>query len=240
MNLAEQLAEVPKTSQALADGAITPQHARMIAEAAEQASIDEAELLAAADREPTDLSGRTVRDHINGRIGDGLEELRKHQRAQRQVSFSRQAYGMYTLFGKFDPVAGSRIETALTAAANKLWRAEDAKNRFTPQQRLADALEMLVTRDDAGKAQDVDLLVIADYDTVAGPLRDARLADGTPLAPEELLRLACDATILPALFDPKSQPLWLGRGRGHASAGQGDPGQGAVSVAQARHVGLVG
>ena len=36
VKLAEQLAEVPGTSQALADGATTPQHARIIAEAAEQ------------------------------------------------------------------------------------------------------------------------------------------------------------------------------------------------------------
>ncbi len=136
------------------------------------------------------------------------------------MSFTRQSDGMYALFGKFDPVAGSRIETALTAAANQLWHAEDAKKRPTSQQRLADALEMLLTRDGAGKAQGVDLLVIADYDTVAEQLRDARFADGTPLAPEELLRLACDAAILPAQFDAKSQPLWLGRGRRHASSGQ--------------------
>ena len=224
VKLAGQLAAMPETSGALAEGAITPQHARIIAEAAEQAPIDEAELLAAAEHEPADLFGRTVRDHVNERIGDDLEERRRRQRAQREVSFGRRPDGMYALFGKFDPVAGSRIETALTAAANKLWHSEDPKNRPTPRQRLADALELLVTRTGAGKAQgaapDVTLLVIADYDTVAGRLRDAHLGDGTPLTPDELVRLACDAKILPALFDRKSQPLWLGRSRRHASAGQ--------------------
>ena len=34
---------------------------------------------------------------------------------------------MYKLFGRFDPVTGARIETALTAAANRLWHGEDAK-----------------------------------------------------------------------------------------------------------------
>ena len=90
-------------------------------------------MLAAAQREPVDLFGRTVRDHVNDRIGDDLEERRKRQRARRQVSFTRQSDGMYALFGRFDPVAGSRIETARSAAANKLWHAEDAKNRPTPQ-----------------------------------------------------------------------------------------------------------
>ena len=69
---------------------------------------------------------------------------------------------MYKLFGRFDPVAGARIETALAAAAKQLWHAEDAKRRATPAQRFADALGMLVTRKGTGKAQSTTLLVIAD------------------------------------------------------------------------------
>ena len=228
VELAAQLAEVPKTAGALAEGSITPQHARMIAEAAEQAPagapIDEAELLEAAEREPVDVFGNTVRGHVNARIGDDLEERRKRQRAQRRLSIKQQPDGMYELFGRFDPVTGSRIETALCAGANKLWHAEDPKNRATPQQRMADALELLVTRTGNAGAkstgQGVDLLVKADYDLVAGRLRDARLIDDTPLTPEEFVRLACDANILPALFDRKGEPLWLGRGKRHASARQ--------------------
>ena len=225
---AGRLAGVPTTARALAEGVITPQHARLIAEAAEQAPagapIDERQLLAAAEQEPADLFGRTVRDHLNSRSGDDLEERRKRQRAQRRLTFKQQPDGMFELFGRFDPVTGSRIETAITAAADRLWRAEDPKNRLTPQQRLADALELLVTRNGAGKgtggSQGVDLLVIADYDAVAGQLANPHLGDGTPLAAAELLRLACDANILPAIFDQKSQPLWLGRGKRHATAHQ--------------------
>ncbi len=231
VRFAGQLAKVPGAAGALSEGSITPQHARMIAEAAEQAPpaapIDEDELLAAAKREPVDVFGNTVRDHVNARIGDDIDERRRHQRSQRRLSFKRQPDGMFELFGRFDPLTGSRIETALAAAANKQWRAEDPKNRATPRQRMADALELLVTGNGAPgdaraktTAQGVDLLVIADYDTVAGRLRDARLVDGTPLSTEELVRLACDATILPALFNRKSEPLWLGRGKRHASARQ--------------------
>ena len=229
VRLAGQLANVPQTAGALAEGAITPQHARLIAEAAEQASptapIDEGELLAAAGREPADLFGRTVREHLNERSGDDLEGRRKRQRAQRRLTIKQQSDGMFELFGRFDPVSGSRIETAISAAADKLWRAEDPENRRTPQQRMADALETLVTDSSGegnakGAAPGVDLLVIVDYDTLAGQLANPRLADGTPLSAEELLRLACDAKILPAIFDQKGQPLWLGRGRRHASAAQ--------------------
>ncbi len=239
---AGQLAQVPKVAQALADGEITPQHARLIAEAAQQtptgAPIDEAELLAAAEQQPADLFGRTVRDHLNERDFDDLEERRKRQRSQRRLTWKRQPDGMFELFGRFDPVTGSRIETAITAAANKLWHAEDPKNRATAPQRLADALALLVTRSDGdgkkkGTTQGVDLLVIADYDILAGQLANPRLVDGTPLAAEELLRLACDANILPAIFDQKSRPLWLGRGRRHATKHQ-------RSVLAARDKGCVG
>ena len=239
---AGQLAAVPKVAQALAEGAITPQHARLIAEAAEQtpagAPIDEAELLAAAEQQPADLFGATVRDHVNERSGDDLEERRKRQRSQRRLTWKKQPDGMFELFGRFDPLTGSRIETAITAAANKLWHAEDPKRRPTAQQRLADALELLVTRrggdgNKQGTAQGVDLLVIADYDVLAGRLAKPRLVDGTPLSAAELLRLACDANIVPAIFDQKSRPLWLGRGRRHATKHQ-------RSVLAARDKGCIG
>ena len=224
---AGRLAQVPRTAQALAEGVITPEHARLIAEAAAAAPagapVDEQELLTAAGEQPADLFGATVRDHLNERSGDDLEERRKRQRAQRRLSFKQQPDGMFELFGRFDPLTGSRIETAITAAANKLWHAEDPRNRATAPQRLADALELLVARGGGktkGTAQGVDLLVIADYDILAGRLANPRLVDGTPLSAEELLRLACDAKILPAIFDQKGRPLWLGRGKRHATAHQ--------------------
>jgi len=235
VKLASQMAEVPATAEALDAGDITPRHARLIAEAAEaappEAPIDEEALLAAAGEQPADLFGRTVRGHLNELAGEDLVERRRRQRQRRELRWKQDPDGMYELVGRFDPVAGARIETALTATANKLWHAENPKNRATAKQRLADALELLVTcgghanpanANGAGQcaAQGVDLLVIADYDTVAGQLTNPRLGDGTPLSAEELLRLACDADILPAIFDRKGQPLWLGRGRRRVSAAQ--------------------
>ena len=234
VKLASRMAEVPATAEALDAGDITPRHARLIAEAAAaappEAPIDEEALLAAAGEQPADLFGRTVRGHLNELVGEDLAERRKRQRQRRELRWKQDPDGMYELFGRFDPVAGARIETALTATANKLWHAEDPKNRATAKQRLADALELLVTGGGEGNpadtangqsaAQGVDLLVIADYDTVAGQLTNPRLGDGTPLSAEELLRLACDANILLAIFDRKGQPLWLGRGRRQVSAAQ--------------------
>ena len=221
VQFAGRLADLPGTAGALAAGTITPHHARAIADAAAHTPVDEAVLLAAAEKEPADVFGHTVRDHVNERsAGEDLEERRRRQRAQREANIKRQSDGMYKLFGTFDPVAGARIEIALAAMANKVWHAEDARNRATPAQRYADALEALITRQGAGKPQRATLVIVADYDLVAGQLRDARLIDGTPLAPSELLQLALDANILPALFDTKGQPLWLGHEYRHANTAQ--------------------
>ena len=221
---AERLGQVPETARALAAGAITPQQARMIAEAAEQAPagkpIDEAELLEAATYQPVDVFGHTVRDHLNERSGDDIEERRRRQRAQRELTISKKSDGLYHLFGKFDPLAGSRIEAALDAVAKKLWHDEDPTNRATVPQRYADALELLATRAGSGKAQGTALVVIADYDSVSAQLRHARLIDGTPLAMSELVQLALEAKILPAIFDRKGQPLWLGRASRDANSAQ--------------------
>ena len=220
VKFAEVLERLPSTAEALLSGHITPQHARLIAEAAEKVAVDEEQLAAVAGQEHLDRFRRSVREHVNARIGDDLEARRRHQRSERELNIKQHPDGMYTLFGRFDPVAGNRIETAILSAADWLWHAEDPNRRPATTQRLADALELLVTQNGAGKAQGVDLLVIAEYDAVAGRLENPCLADGTPLAPDELLRLACDANVLPALFDVDGQPLWLGRGRRRATAGQ--------------------
>jgi len=216
VKLAGQLADLPDTAEALADGTITPRHAQMIADAADEAHVDEAELIAAAERQPTDTFGRTLRDHLDRRTAEAdLQERRRRQRAKREASISRQPDGMYKLFGRLDPVAGARVEAALAAAARKLRRAEDPNGRATVPQRFADALEMLVTRTGTGSGNDAKqattLVVVADYDAVAGQLNNPRLADGAPLTAGELVHLAREARILPAIFDANGQPLWLGR-----------------------------
>lgn len=224
VEFAERLADLPGTAEALSDGAITPQHARAIADASAHTPIDEAALLAAAEKEPADEFGRTVRDHVNERtVSEDLEEQRRRQRTRREANIKHESDGMYKLFGTFDPVAGARIETAIATMAKQIRHDEDPKGRATPAQRYADALEALITRQSTGangKPPRTTLLVIADYDTVAGQLDDPQLVDGTPLAPSEFLKIALEADILPALFGTKGQPLWLGRKYRHATTAQ--------------------
>ena len=171
-----------------------------------------------------DKFAATVRKHEQRRsTDDGVSKL-KHQRSRRFAKIRTDVEdGMTVLYGRFDPVTGARIETALSKKMSKLWHEEDPRNRATPGQRMADALEALITRPGAsedGKTQDVKLMLIADYDTVSQQLRNARLENGTPIPAAELRRLACDAQILPAIFRGPSQPLDLGKARRKASSTQ--------------------
>ena len=141
---------------------------------------------------------------------------------------------MMVLYGRFDPVTGARIETALAAKMRELWRAEDPGERISPGQRMADALEQLITGPrqgkDKGRAQDVKLLLIADYNTLNNQIENARLGDGTPIPASELRRLACDAQILPSVFAGRSQPMDLGQSRRTANGAQR-----AALIARDRH-----
>ena len=131
--------------------------------------------------------------------------------------------GMTVLHGRFDPITGAAIENVLSAKVNELWRNEDPANRVTPAQRMADALEALLTgqpQSNHGRPPVTKLLLIADYDIIHQELNNAHLPDGTPIPAGKLRQLACDAGVVPAIFAGPSQPLDLGRGRRRASITQ--------------------
>ncbi len=221
---ARELEKLPETSKGLRDGEIPYDNARILAGANQRGTIDEKELLDDARNQSPDKFAATVRKHEQQRsTDDGISKL-EHQRSQRFARIRTAIEdGMTVLYGRFDPITGARIETALSKKMNELWQEEDPQNRATPTQRMADALALLLTRPGGNKdgpSQDVRLLVIADYDAVSRQLQKARLENGTPIPAGELRRLACDAQILPAIFGGPSVPMDLGMARRKASPTQ--------------------
>ncbi|MFZ1438993.1 MAG: DUF222 domain-containing protein [Candidatus Microthrix subdominans] len=63
-------------------------------------------------------------------------------------------------------------------------------------------------------------MVIANLDALRQHLVGGSLPDGTPLSAEAVATLACDAEVLPAIFDTTGQPLWLGRSQRLATSAQ--------------------
>ena len=221
---ADELSKLPETVKGLRDGEISYDNARIIAGASKRGEIDETELGDAARTQSPDKFAGTVRKHEQQRSeDDGMSRL-EHQRSRRYAKVSTDPDdGMTVLYGRFDPVTGARITSVLSHKMDQLWRDEDPRNRATPGQRMADALETLLTRprqDDNGRSQGTRLLLIAEYDAITKELRKARLGDGTPIPAQKIRDLACDAEILPAIFRGASQPLNLGRARRIASPAQ--------------------
>ena len=211
---ATQLEWAPTVADKLAQGAITPEAAELILDAGGDADVDRRVLLEAAEAEPEDQFRRTLKDHINERTNEQeLEQRRAAQRRRRRASISEQRDGMFHLFAQLDPLTGAQVQAALIAKSDQMFRSEDPKNRPTAPQRFADALAELVCNSGDGVPAGVELLVLADYDQVRDAITNARLADGTRLTEAETLAIACDAKILPGIFNKHTGDALLGRSR---------------------------
>ncbi|MDE0187704.1 MAG: DUF222 domain-containing protein [bacterium] len=222
---AVELEELPKTAEGMRDGEIPYDNARILAKASQQGDIDETELVDKARTQSPDKFAGTVRKYQQQRSeDDGMGRL-EHQRSQRFAKIrTDRTDGMTVLYGRFDPITGALIETALSQKMNELWREEDPRARCSPGQRMADALAGLVTREDTNQdgkpPRGPRLLLIADYDVIFRELKNGRLGDGTPIPIKKIRDLACQSEILPAIFKGVSQPLDLGRSRRAASPAQ--------------------
>ncbi len=210
---ATQLSQVPETLDALGAGEIPAAHAAKIAKAASEGTVDETVLVEAARREDFGTFSRTLRDHQHEQSDDGGKSLFDRQRERRSLSFFKSPDdGMFILNGRFDPVAGNRFEAALAAEERRLRNADKSAEQTAFDQRLADALESLVCADTSdAKPQGTTLVLTAQWDMVNSKIADVRLPDGDLLPMSEALRLACNADILPCVFNTKNQELWVGR-----------------------------
>ena len=213
VKVAAQLEWAPRVADKLAGGEITPEAAGLILDAATEAPVDHGVLLDAAGSEPDDLFRRTLKDHVNERTSElELQQRRDAQRRRRRCSISEQADGMFHLFAQLDPLVGNQVRAALVAKADELFRSEDPKDRATAPQRFADALtEFVCTNNSAGVPAGAELIVLADYDLLHERITNARLTDGTRLSDAETLAVACDAKILPGIFNKHTGDPLLGR-----------------------------
>ncbi|MCY4256786.1 MAG: DUF222 domain-containing protein, partial [bacterium] len=182
---------------------------------------------------------KTVRDHQHEQSGDDGQSNFERQRANRSLGFFVSPDdGMFILNGRFDPVAGSIIETALADETRRLrnQNAETNQGDLTGfDQLLADALVNLLHTDSKNnsnsegngnseggerKQRRPTLILTADWDVLKKQMTNTRLLDDTPIPVAEAIKLACEADILPAVFNTKTQKLWLGRKHRSATEAQ--------------------
>ena len=234
---ASQFSQVPETLSALGAGEIPSAHATKIAKAASQGPVDESVLVEAARTQDYGAFTKTVRDHQHEQSGDDGQSNFDRQRAQRSLGFFVSPDdGMFILNGRFDPLSGSIIETALAGETRRLrnQNAETNQGDLTGfDQLLADALVNLLNTDSKNngssegnseggerKQRRPTLILTADWDVLKKQMTNTRLLDDTPIPVAEAIKLACEADILPAVFNTKTQKLWLGRKHRSATEAQ--------------------
>ncbi|MGC4848966.1 DUF222 domain-containing protein [Micromonospora sp. DT15] len=222
----------PGIRQALADGHITLDQARVIADTATtvhatagtQAADKAVTLLTdwATQFDPTLLRklGTRILDHVAPDLADAAAQAALDAEAaraarDRHLTLSEQTDGRLRLTGTLD------AETAglLRAAIDPLTAPSAPDDSRSPGQRRHDALtEVCRLALRAGELPDsggdpTQIVVTTSYDALTRQLSSGTLDTGLPLTPQTVRRLACDATILPAVLGGTGQILDVGRQR---------------------------
>jgi Domain of unknown function (DUF222)/HNH endonuclease len=192
------------TGQALAEGAISPAHAQVLAHHTHHlphqvaAEAEPVLLEAARHLDPPRL--RQAVTHLR-LVADpeGADDRAERQHQQRGVWLSATWEGMVALNGLLDPEAGQILQAALEPLARPASPQDDRSGG----QRRADALAELARRSlEGGRLPQSggvrpQLLVTVDLDSLLGqhPSLGGEAGGPWPLDPEACRRLACDGAV---------------------------------------------
>ncbi|WP_406064003.1 DUF222 domain-containing protein [Micromonospora sp. NBC_00860] len=218
--------------QALADGTISLDQARVIADTVDTvqatAGTETADKAVgvlvgwAAQFDPTHLRklGTRILDHVAPDIADAaaraaLDAEARRATHDRHLTLSEQTDGRLRLTGTLD------AETAglLRAAIDPLSAPSGPDDTRSPGQRRHDALAdicRLTLRTGQlpySGGDSAQIVVTTSYDGLTRQLSTGALDIGLELTPDTVRRLACDATILPAVLGGTGQVLDVGRQR---------------------------
>ena len=204
--IARVVADLPaQTDPGLVDSA----EARLVEEAA---TFDAAELARLGQRilEVVDPDG------ADARLGAALaaEEARY---AKRSLAVTPDLDGMIRLTGRLDSEGGAVLGAALEPLAAPRPTDADGPDVRSSGQRYADALVEVCRRALAGGqlphagGTKPQLSITVDYHALAGWVGVGRLDTGGHLGAGAIRRLACDASLIPAVLGTASAPLDLGR-----------------------------
>jgi hypothetical protein len=191
------------TAEALAEGAISPAHAQVLAHGthdvpAHVAAEAEPVLVAAARRLDPPRLRRAVAQLRGVADPDGAGDQAERRHQQRGAVAGTDLGGMVAVNGLLDPEAGQM----LVAALEPLARPQDSQDPRSASQRRADALVELARRNlEGGQLPQSggvrpQLTVTVDLDSLLGPGGLGGDAGWVgPLEPETCRRLACDGAV---------------------------------------------
>ena len=175
-------------------------------------------LAGVAERSTPGEFARTVRlEVLRVQRGDGLDVLRRQQKATYLKTWIDQTSGMWCLHGEFDPETGARLHTRLTRTIEKLFHDTTPDTSPTDpvdKQHHLRALSLVALVDGVGaKPGGVDMTILIDAVTLLDGKHDHSVIDlGLPfdLPIETIRRMACIAEITPVIVGANGVNLYLG------------------------------
>ena len=242
--VAERLPDLPKVAEALAEGEITVDHAKSLADAADKVGPDVVDsdpiLLDEATRSGPDGFARKARDWSNQKLIEaGIDILERQRRAREAKLWIDRNSGMGMIFARLTPAQFAHLQQAADARYLELLREDSVEGRDpgevrTPAQRMADALVKLFTNLDPDTGEILDtgvgprakastqLIILAEQGVVDGTNPRGRCEIiGTGPVPREILRtLSPDTELAGMIYDRAGRILWLGRNQRLANAAQ--------------------
>ncbi len=225
LTLARQRDRLPQVTKRFAGGDLSFGYAATVADAVQTARITDPGDVEAAERILLELAdqgfapgklaafGRRIRELVAERDGTAIpdEDVRRgHEDSW--TSVARSLDGGVFFRGYLTPEHAAVWDTTVTPLAKP---AGPGDTRDTAH-RTADALIGILS---GGHAQ-AKVTVVVDLDTLTGGAAPARLANGTPLPPEQARRIALSAGVSPLLLGKGTTPLYLGHRVRFASPAQ--------------------
>ncbi len=217
---------LPQFGEALATGAVSVAHVDVLTSAFGKLDAVEQERLAArgdfladvAQRSTPGHFARTVRAEVlRTQRGDGLERLRRQQKATYLKTWVDAASGMWCMHGEFDPETGIGLHNRLTRTLEKLFHdstPDTAPRDPIDKQHHLRALSLVALVNGAGaKPGGVDMSILIDSTTLVNGHHDGTVIDcGLPidLPIETIRRMACIADVSPIIVGADGVHLYLG------------------------------
>jgi hypothetical protein len=224
LRVARQLWRWPATEAAWLAGDISEDHVAVIFRALTKVPPELTELVEktlldlARDCTPADLAAAVDQILVACGADESADSAAARRYGTRGVSVAKTFGGTGSLSGTLAPTLAEKLPRALELAGKPTGPDDDR----TRAQRFHDALEAIVDHFiDTADLPDTDrgerparVIVTIDWETLKGQLQSAWgiLPNGAHVSPEEALRIACNAEIVPAVLGGRGQLLHLGVG----------------------------
>ena len=228
---AKVCAQLPALELALAEGRISGEHVDAVAEVARtlseagQAELADLDETLAKTAAVSSVDGFARECRQLGRILSRDEGVSRHAhlRQQRQVRrwVDRQT-GMHKTLIALDPEADAKMWTAIKGAVASA-RTDKQGPDLSWDHLQADAVVDLITGARATDRRTPEVCVLIDLETLQRGLHDdtvSETSEGTPLPPDVVRRMGCDADVIPVVLGATGETLDVGTSRRLATRAQ--------------------